>query len=72
MIDVKDTLEKIYIQLDYIESILEVLYDKQFSSYGESEDKNIKKEGNVIILSVEMLKENKETLYQVINQLYNI
>ncbi|MBO8462458.1 MAG: hypothetical protein KH355_09605 [Clostridiales bacterium] len=67
--DIKDRLEEMVVELEYIDSVLNCIYDGYFMLASEQEIK-LERYGNMTALSIKLLEQQKEKLNQVVEILY--
>lgn len=67
--DIKDILEEMVVELEYIDSVLNCIYDGYFMCASE-QDINLERYGNMTALSIKLLEQQKEKLNQVVEILY--
>lgn len=67
--DIKDRLEEMVVELEYIDSVLNCIYDGYFMCASE-QDINLERYGNMTALSIKLLDQQKEKLNQVVESLY--
>lgn len=67
--DIKDRLEEMVVELEYIDSVLNCIYDGYFMCASE-QDINLERYGNMTALSIKLLEQQKEKLNQVVESLY--
>lgn len=67
--DIKDILEEMVVELEYIDSVLNCIYDGYFMCASE-QDINLERYGNMTALSIKLLEQQKEKLNQVVESLY--
>ena len=67
--DIKDRLEEIVVELEYIDSVLNCIYDGYFMCASE-QDINLERYGNMTALSIKLLNQQKKKLNQVVEILY--
>lgn len=67
--DIKDRLEEMLVELEYIDSVLNCIYDGYFMCASE-QDINLERYGNMTALSIKLLEQQKEKLNQVVESLY--
>ena len=67
--DIKDRLEEMVVELEYIDSVLNCIYDGYFMCASE-QDINLERYGNMTALSIKLLEQQKEKLNQVVEILY--
>lgn len=67
--DIKDRLEEMVVELEYIDSVLNCIYDGYFMCASE-QDINLERYGNMTALSIKLLEQQKEELNQVVESLY--
>lgn len=67
--DIKDRLEEMVVELEYIDSVLNCIYDGYFMCVNE-QDINLERYGNMTALSIKLLEQQKEKLNQVVESLY--
>ena len=63
--DIKDRLEEMVVELEYIDSVLNCIYDGYFMCASEP-DINLERYGNMTALSIKLLDQQKEKLNQVV------
>ena len=67
--DIKDRLEEMVVELEYIDGVLNCIYDGYFMLASEQEIK-LERYGNMTALSIKLLEQQKEKLNQVVEILY--